>query len=379
MLTAPSLDEGELDPDMKEGIEQDGKYRGYLAHKGHFYSFLFGQSDPGDVTVYNVNEAGLQLTSKFTTETMTARGTFDNDIVMIKNAWEPAEYTAKWYRYDTDKKQLVGQGELDARELSDTEGERAFFTSIQQVGDKVFAPFWSIESARTFRTSNPDMTHLAIFSYPDMKLEKVLRDSRTGSIGAYFISGIEVDEQGDAYVIGTKLGPDIAGKASTVTPGGFMRIKKGTNEYDKLYFLNVTDASGGKWIYKKLYLGKGNFLLTLGDKHNQYATMSVAYPVRFAVVNVYDGSFKWISGLPDQIVYSSPYSANYSPLDGKTGYVPITGTSSNGQLITTGIYKFDAESATATLGLAFPALDTKVDDATKLNIITSINWLPLNK
>jgi len=370
LYTSATL-EGVLETEGK-GVEQNGADRSYVVQNGMIFSFLFGGSAPGAVTAYKINTAKqLEKVSSFQTETMHVYGTIGDDILMIKNAWQPEEEYANWYRLNTKTLQIVAQGEINANQLAGN-GGKAFFTDLKQVGDKVFAPYWNIESGRTFRTDFPDSTMIAVYSYPDMKLEKVIRDARTGSIGAYFRSGIEVDEQGDVYVIGTKLGPDKSGQFSTKTPVAIMKVKKGTTEYDKSYFFNITEASGGKYIFKKLYLGKGNFLLVTGDKPNAYGTTDGVlggYGIRFAIVNVYDATFKWVTGAPDtQSIYrTTEYSFNYSPLDGKTGYLGINLLDMNTFTFKGAVYKFDAETAAATETLT---LDGQGG-------FTSINWVPV--
>lgn len=341
-----------------EGVEQDGTYRNYTTSNNLFFSLLFGQGNPGAVAVYDLNSAGaLNKLSSFQTETMTAFAPVGDDILMVKNSWNPSQEYSSWYRVSTKTLEIVARGEINTTQLAGN-GELAHFSSLKQVGDKVFAPYFCMKNSY-FATDYPDNSWIAVFSYPDMKLEKVIKDDRTGGIGAYFTDCIEVDENGDVYVIGTSLGTSNGSASSSTKPVAFMKIKKGTTEYDKSYFLNITQASGGAYVFRKLYVGKGNFILMMSDTHNTYANN----PNKFAVVNVYDGSFRWITGLPEQIIHISEYSSNYSPLDGKTGYIGVT-ANVNEELVSR-VYKFDAATATATPGLTVEGQ----------NIITSVNWI----
>ncbi len=73
--------------------------------------------------------------------------------------------------------------------------------------------------------------------------------------------------------------------------------------------------------------------------------MNAADKYNFAVVNVYDKSFKKVSGLPSGSEINSVTSTNYTKKDG-IGYVGVT--------LKTGIsyvYKIDATTASATQGL----------------------------
>lgn len=352
LFTSSSLDSGVLITE-KTGVEQDGATRNYVVNGNYFMSLLFAQSSPGPITTYQINaDKKLESLGTFQTETMTAYGNVGNEVLLFKNAWQPEEEYTQWYRLDPKTRQIVGSGEINAYKLAGN-GGKAFFTDVKKVGDKIFAPFWSIESGKTFKQAYPDSTWVAVYSYPEMKLEKVIRDGRTGSIGAYFTSGMDIDENGDTYVFGTKLGYDNANKYSTVTPVAVMKIKKGTTDYDKSYFLNLSNASGGQYVYKKTYMGKGYFLLTMVPQPYVYATIfygALVYGgIKFAVVNVYDGSFKWVTGTPDnKAIQSTTGQENYSDLKG-SAYVGVYYT--EGSVGKSTVYKIDGASAVATAGL----------------------------
>ncbi len=378
LYTSSTLEPGVLTTEGK-GVEQDGTYHNYIVNNGLFFSLLFGQTNPGAVSVYKMNgQKQLEKVSSFQTESMTAFTNVGTDILLIKNAWQPAEQYTKWYRLDTKSLQIVDQGEIDAVALTEGKGEKAFFTDIKKVGDKVFAPFWPIQSGKNFATEySQDSTFVAVYSYPSMTLEKIIKDSRTGGIGAYYTSGIEVDEKGDVYTLGTKLNVNLSNpfsesSYSTATPVAFTKIKNGTTEHDLSYFFDITSASGGEYVYKKLYMGKGNFLLTMVPKPYVYATVFYAPimfgGIKFAIANVYDKTFKWVTGAPgpSNITSTSEYSASYSPLDG-TGYVPIY--YKEGGVSKSSVFKFDAATATAT-----PTLTTDGKAA-----FTSIHWMPVTK
>lgn len=358
IVSHSTLDEGTVSP-VGAGIEQSGE-RTYFTHNDMLFSFKFGFAGAGDVIAYKANaDKKLEKVTELQTETMHTYGAVGDDILMIKNSWQPAEDYMQWYRFDTKKLEIVASGEINTKELAGlSTNEMAFFTDVKQVGNKVFMPYWSIQSGQNFRSSNPDQSYMAVFSYPDMKLEKVIKDTRTGSIGIYFRSSMEVDEHGDLYAIGTKLGPDMAGNHSSKTPVAIMKIKNGTTEYDKTYFFNITAASEGHYIYQKLYLGKGNFLLIMATQPNTYGTTSGA--MKYAIANVYDASFKWVTGGPESIFRATEYSNNYSPRDGKTGYIGFnTGFNTPGV-----VYKFDAETATAA-----PALGIEAAGITAINML----------
>ena len=376
LYTSSTLDEGVL-VTAGTGVEQSGS-RAYIKVNDLFLSMKFGGGGAGGVTAYKVNsDKALEKVTDFQTETMTASGAVGDDVLMMKQAWQPAEDFTQWFRFNSKTLQIENQGELNVKELAGVDkNEKAFFTSLNKVGDKVFAPYWSIQSAQAFYSNYLDSTWIAVYDYPSMTLNKVIRDGRTGSIGAYFASGLEIDEKEDIYVFGTKLGYKSSTDNLSKTPSGIMKIAKGMTEYDKTYFFDLSKTMGeGNYLYRKMYLGKGNFLLTVGERqsYNPYGTtLTIIYKslLRFAIVNVYDGTFKWVTGAPEPATIfhtSVDYSNNYSALDG-TGYLSLT-TGSFGNTQTT-IYKFDASTAAARPGL-------NIDNG---NIaITEISWVPVTE
>lgn len=352
LYTYDTLDEGVLITEGT-GVEQDGSTRNYVVNNNIFFSLLFGQSQAGAVTGYIINgEKTLEKKTDFQTETMTAYGNVGDEVLLFKNAWQENETYTQWYRLDSKTMQIAGQGEINAEELAGN-GEKAFFTDVEKMGEKVFASFWCVESGQNFRSDgHTDTTYIAIYSYPSMELEKVIKDARTGGIGAYFTDGMDMDENGDLYVLGTKLNWNKAGEYSDKTPVALTKIKKGTTEYDKSYFLNLTEATGGQYVWRKQYLGKGYFLLSVCPQPFVYATMFYAQfygGLKFAVVNAYDGDFKWVEGFPEATsIQTTTADYGYSDLDG-TGYIGIYYTEDNVGKST--IFKVDAAAATATPGL----------------------------
>jgi len=357
LLTVDNLDAGTLST-KNNGVEQDGTWRYYTTSGNLFFSMLYGQGNPGAVTAYKLDGSGsLQKVTNFQTETVQAFAPVDNDILLMKIARSASSDISHWYKVNTETLQLAGEGEINTRALAGN-GELAHFSWITQVGDKVFAPYFSIKADGVdgFGTKYPDSSWIAVFNYPDMSLNKVIRDNRTSFIGAYFTDGLEVDEKGDIYAYASPTATS-NGTITSTTPCAFMRINSGTTAYDQSYFFNISEKSGSSYIRYKLYLGNGVFLLGMTDPENP----AKGSTDRFAVANVYDQTFSWVTGTPDPTTVTSvSYLNSYAPMDGKTGYVGIT--TSDGKSI---VYKFDAGSATASKGL-------EVEGGT----ITAIRWLP---
>lgn len=339
LLTAESLTEGTVST-VGNGVEQDGTYRYYVTHKNKFFSMLYGQGNPGAVTTYELNEEGaLVKLSDFQSETVQAFGAMNDDIVMAKISRSATDPVGSWYRLDTDQLQIVADGKWNQEEIANN-GERAFFTWVTQVGDKLFAPYFSMKACcnDSFGTNYPDSAWIAVFDYPSMELNKVIKDDRTSFIGRYFLSGLEVDELGDTYAFSASVASSNGTMTSTL-PSAFTRIKSGTLEFDQSYYFNLEQLADGYYITAKTYAGNGKFIVTMNKEKGAYTTGN-----RFGVADVYNKTFTWVTGAPSESEIVSVTINNYSTKNG-LAYIGITTETGSW------VYEFNANTATAKEGL----------------------------
>jgi hypothetical protein len=339
LLTSGSLDTGKIST-ARNGVEQDGTYRYYVTHNHKFFSMLYGQGNPGAVTAYDLQGGKLNKLTNFQTETVQAFAPVDDDLLLFKISRNLASPMSTWYKVSTNSLTITAEGTVNTLEMTGL-NELAHFTWIKQVGNKVFAPYQTIKD-RNFNTDYPDRAWIAVFNYADMKLEKVIEDTRTSFIGSYFNDGLSVTENGDVYAFSpsaaTTEGTISSTKSSAVT-----RIKAGTTEFDQSYYFDIEAASGGKNITSWLYLGNNNYIV-----HSELKSEKTSFPagLHIGIVNVVDKTYKSVSGLPSVADIAALTINNYSPKDGRTGYVGVN--LKNG---TSYVYKIDAVSQTATKGL----------------------------
>jgi len=342
LLTADDLTAGTVTT-QGNGVEQDGTYRYYITHKNRFFSLLYGQGNPGAVTTYTVNGAGaLEKASDFQTETVQVFNTVNDDLLLIKVPRSGAN-PVTMIRIDAAGSRIVETKTLDHVALAGN-GERAHFTWAQQVGDKVFAPYMSIKGAApdVFGTAYPDSSWVAVFSYPGLQLEKIIRDNRTSYIGAYFTNGLAVVENGDVYGF-SPAAATASGALTSTKPSAIVRIKAGTTEFDQSYFFNVQAASGGHHIYKMQHVGGGKMLLQMYTAPNSTATTGA---VKLAVADVNAQTFTWVTGAPADVKMSGVALDNLVATDGKTVHMGLNSDSEGAY-----VYSVDVTTAKATRGL----------------------------
>jgi hypothetical protein len=340
LLTTDDISTGSITT-TGNGIEQDGSYRYYITAQNNFFSLLYGQGNPGAVTTYNLNTEGkLVKKSNFQAETVHVFAAINKDILTIKVPRSGAASIASMYKIDAEKSLIIGEAQQDTKKLAGN-GERAFFTWATQVGDKVFMPYMSIkgDGLDNFGTVNPDSTWVAVYNYPELKLEKVIKDNRTSYLGAYYTNGLYQDENGDAYGFSSAAATSNAVVTST-KPSAVVKIKKGTTEFDKTYFFNVQEKSGGYKIASSSYISKGKVLL---EMYGTPGTNKGA--VKLAVVDVYTQTFTWVTNAPAVISFSTVNRYNIVSQDGNSAVVGINTPEGNW------IYTINGSTGVATKGI----------------------------
>lgn len=338
LLTTDDISTGSVTT-TGNGLEQDGTYRYYITAQNNFFSLLYGQGNPGAVTTYNLTTEGkLVKKSDFQAETVHVFAAVNKDILTIKVPRSGASI-ASMYKIDAEKSLIIGEAQQDTKVLAKN-GERAFYTWATQVGDKVYMPYMSIkgDGVDNFGTVNPDSTWVAVYNYPELKLEKVIKDNRTSYLGAYFTNGLFQDENGDAYGFSGAIATSNAVLVSK-KPSAIVKIKKGTTEFDQSYFFNVQEKSGGYKISATSYISKGKFLLLM---YGNVGKNNGA--VKLAIADVYNQTFTWVTNVPSTLT-SATSRYNITTEDGNSAVLGINTPDGNW------IYTINGTTAVATKGM----------------------------
>lgn len=140
----------------------------------------------------------------------------------------------------------------------------AFPTGAVQRDDKLYVSYFLTGTGAVvpaFSTPMADTAKIAVYSYPSMEFEKIIRDKRTSEIGRYLDPlSLQVDENGDIYTVSTSS--QACGFLPTPDqPSGFLRIKKGASTFDDSYFFNFSEKSGGYKLNSAIYAGNGKMVV----------------------------------------------------------------------------------------------------------------------
>lgn len=228
------------------------------------------------------------------------------------------------------------------------DGNQPVYTGMAVAGSKLYVSYYHFD--KNYKTPFTDTNYVAVYSYPVIAFERVIKDVRTGPAGAFGTrSGLFKTENGDVYTMSSSnLG---YGFTKSTKPGGFLRIKSGATEFDAAYFFN-TDLLGGKVAHIK-YLGNNLLFATI-------STLDPATPdqwgdkkVKMAIINISTGTVtdvKLAGGTSADLIHDGNGGRSFPVLadNGKVYYAANIGGVLN-------VYTIDVATATAAKGATVAA------------------------
>ncbi|MBV7440867.1 DUF4374 domain-containing protein [Weeksellaceae bacterium TAE3-ERU29] len=309
------------------------------------YGFIYNQTDPSTTASYILNKEGNieqrnELALKVGVHT---RGLVNGELILAysdrnrppKEGQPVQPQKAYFYKVNPNTDATSGPFEIETKNLLGN-GEFAYFTDIAEYEGSMIAGARSLKDAK-FNSDHFNSTYVVVFN-SDFTVKKVIKDTgRTGFVAGQKYSqgetGLEVVDNGDLYVFSS--GQTNYPNANTLMiPSGILKINKGTMEFDKGYFFNITEASNGHNLFRTYYVGGDKFIVNMYDGKGDKATFGASAD-RFAIVDVVKKEFKWVTGIPkaaggkeDKFSIGTPYiEKNKSRI-----IVPITDSNSESYL-----------------------------------------------
>jgi len=344
VVKAKDLMSGTISP-VGSGLTLAG-YRDYS--QGNNTVFAIGGFEEANVDGVTQDASG-QLT-------VSGKATFDraaDDIQQVDNSQMLAmEYpsqtegnNARWYFVDINSKSITKNLSTPLAPLV-VGGENPTYSGMVVRDNKLFVSHVYFSS--DFATSNNvDTNYVAVYSYPDIKFEKLITDTRTGPSGAFGTrSGLIKTETGDIYAMSSSNVSNGFSKATK--PGGFLRIKNGETTFDPSYFFN-TDNLGGKIAHVK-YIGNGLVFATISTLKTQTAADRWGdKSLKMAIIDLNNQKITDVKpegGTVESLIHNGNGARSFPVLvDGTKVYYPITGTDG-----ATFVYQIDVPTAMAKKG-----------------------------
>lgn len=337
ILNTESLMEGEITAEGV-GIEQTG-WRYMVGH--HNTLFSVGYFDDNNAIAYELDQNGnITETGRFVFEnTLDLFGSADENTLLAMEI--PRIDFADRVLHKIDPNSVSIQEKTPLRIWESREDSLvAWPTALKVRDDKLFIPFYKIHARGDFSTPQTDSSYVAVYSYPDLRFEKYITDTRMGPIGVYgLFNGMIEDEDGNFY--GYSSASYANGFTTQSKPSGILRINNGETEFDQNYFFNVEEAAGGKINFLE-YVGNGKALANIViDDSVLWGSYSANNEIhKLVVLDLETQTATDVSGVPlHGGFYGSPWYVN----DGKV-YMSVTTAES------VHVYSVDVETATGMQG-----------------------------
>ncbi|MBX2923860.1 MAG: hypothetical protein KF746_16800 [Chitinophagaceae bacterium] len=132
-------------------------------------------------------------------------------------------------------------GEINLNSILKPAATSTFYLGMKARGGKLFLGVYYGGSLELLTKA-----YMAVINLETDAVEKLIEDERTAAIfqGGSSANGIEVDENGDMYVMGV---------GSPSRPSGILRIKKDATDFDPDYFMNLDEVTGNSCRNLRLF------------------------------------------------------------------------------------------------------------------------------
>jgi hypothetical protein len=162
-------------------------------------------------------------------------------------------------------------------------------------GSHVFLSYYVINKTN-FASPLVGQAEVAVYSYPELQFQKVIRDSRVGPIGGFNIkNGLIEDESGNVYAI-SHTNP-ANGYSQFAQPSGILKIASGATAFDADYFFDVNAKASGNAVHV-LYLNNGKAFAKLNMTARSGQTQYSDGNLSAAVIDFRNQTVNMVSGVP---------------------------------------------------------------------------------
>lgn len=401
LLTAPSLDEGEVTT-LGNGLVNEGATYWVFYADCYLYALNYHQGEAGTTQSFLMNAAGSleKRSQEYYVNRFTTYGLYDKYIMTTSTGDGPSELKdANGYlpqsflaSYLDVENQTYTTNSVSASTpfLSENflgNGEYVTLAGLEQVGSKLYAAAvpmglsqygcmqrnadgsykWvlpgnedliktesggsgssSYDKDELQWTQYPNECWMAIFSDRTLTDYKLIRtDKISYACGRNKSQYYQMDwlaDDGYVYVFSPSYAKTMSdSRQQTTLPAGVVRINTQSEEFDDSYYYNLEEKAGGSSFLRSWYVGDNYFLLLMYDKA---ITASDKVANRLAVFNVANGELTYVSGLPADVsgFGNTPYMENGA------AYIAVTTTSGY-----PAIYRIEPSAAKASKGLVVKA------------------------
>lgn len=175
----------------------------------------------------------------------------------------------------------------------------------------------------------------------NMNLKRIYKSDKLGySSGRFrsqYISQLGKADNGDVYVFSGHF------EKNSTKPAGALLIKKDATDFDKDYFFNIDNVSGGYPFRSVFHITGAKFLLEFYNDKGEIQTNSPA--AKYAIVDAAAKTLTWVTGLPEPANITNTVGVIAMGYKGKC-YLPVAEKNNDAA-----IYVIDPTTAQAKKGL----------------------------
>ena len=340
LLTADDLSAGSLSL-AGNGIEAEGYT--FVIQNNTLFGSVFGGYSQGPTTAYNLDATG-KLVKGVTLNTPSCNFAVpvnEDAIVQGSVSFFADDPTTSFTILNAVDPKITGTASYDMFELAGN-GEMGYINGLFPLrSNELWAPYRCIKGAsgNEWGSDYVDSAWVAIFTYPEMTVKKIIRDNRTSYIGeGNTQQGLEKIDNGDIYAFSTA-------RQGSAKPSSVIRIKSGTEAFDQSYLFDLEAVSDGSKCARVTYVGGTRFLAEMYTDAD-IAPGATSGSAKLAVIDVDKKTVTWVANSPaySLSVFITP---TYVESDKNTVDIPITDATTG----VVSIYRIDAATAMATRGV----------------------------
>ncbi len=335
---ASSLSEGTVSP-VGNGFEQLA-WASYIQGIDQVFS-----NAASTLTSYEKNELGV-LTKGSSLSTSLGIYAYDvvdeSTLIAVGSPWYSIGSKAL-YLINTDEMAITKTVETPLGNSTSGDTIISTPTSATVVDDHLFVSYYTVNTDLV--VVNENQAKVAVYSYPELELEKIITDDRASDIGRYYSEyGMVKDENGDIYTMSSSSFACGYYPTSTLK-SSILKITNGTSEFAEDYYFDFETASEGYKLNDIYYVANGKAVVRmLKDDATSWATYSPysENPVlEFGIVDLYNKTF---TAITREMEMSGGGWNGVAFVEGTTAYVGVSNSSYSG------IYVIDVEEATVSEG-----------------------------
>ena len=338
LLAVDNFVEDEVSP-IGNGIQQPGGIR-RLYHQVGKTIISSSYGDGGTVIGYRFVEGTLTEIGEVAPDSAYRILAIADDTTLI--AMEGAKKGTEdrvFNVIDTENMSITKKVSTSIEEIAD-ENLISWPTGIIVRGDKLFLSYFLVHN-ESFTTPKSNEARVAIYNYPELTLDKIIRDDRAADIGIYGnFNGLITTEDDDIYTYSSSSYASGYNPVPTLN-SSILRIKNNETDFDSDYYFDFETISGGNKINFMHYAGNNKVIVRMvTDDSGLWATYSPTSASPICKIAIVDLAAKTVTEVSEIPLHGGQWSTPALNYNGKV-YMNISDV--NGAYI----YEIDPITATA--------------------------------